>query len=60
MIDDLIARIQAEKWHMVIDYVPGTRTFIVNLAGGAWGQGQTMELAIMQAIHEMDRHDRSR
>lgn len=53
-MNDLIARIKNERWHMTLDYVPQIDTFIVSLNGNAWGRGETMESAIISAIDEMD------
>ena len=56
-MDDLIARIKAEKWYMVLEYVPQIDTFICELSGDgrhAWGRAGRMESAIIGAIREMD------
>ncbi len=52
---DLLARIKYEKWHMTLDYVPAIDTFVCELAGKAFGRGQTAESAIIEAIERMDR-----
>ena len=56
-MDDLIARIKAEGWHMTLDYVPSINIFICQLTGKrvGWGRRPTAELAIIDAIREMDR-----
>ena len=56
-MDDLMARIKAEGWHMTLDYVPSINIFICQLTGKrvGWGRSELLESAVIDAIREMDR-----
>lgn len=57
-MNDLLARIKAEKWHMALFYNPQEADFLCMLDGpGKMATGRNMlhEKAIVEAIEEMDR-----
>ena len=57
-MDDLIARIKAEGWHMELYYIPTYNIFVCGLIGAdriGHGRADSPEEAIIDAIREMDK-----
>lgn len=57
-MNDLLARIKAEKWSMLLFYFPNQDNFICMLDGNGKsvaGKNVLHEKAIVEAIEEMDR-----
>lgn len=57
-LNDLLARIKAEKWSMLLFYYPNQDDFICFLDGrgkSVTGRNESHEVAIVEAIREMDR-----
>lgn len=55
---DLLARIKAEKWDMMLFYSPNQEDFLCLIGGKekmATGRNESHEVAIVEAIREMDR-----
>lgn len=52
-MQDLIALIRANKWHMTLDYIPSIDKFVCQLDNRMSGMGETMELAMIAAIERM-------